>query len=233
MKKCPKCQAASPEDSKFCPACGTEAVEVSKESKAVVRAGQSRYCPNCGAECTTDTAFCPKCGTSLNAPTAALNAEPESCQENRPPEVNEWYFKNRPMLPPVRHTRIMSQGTMLSVERWKQFGFSYGKTNFRIDVKNITAIVLKQKVSVFSIMELIVGVLALLAGVYMGDIYTIFIGAFLSFIGFKGLKDKYIYVQFPNGYFEIQDSFAVGSDVDRFLQYVSYYNPDCVRTFLG
>ena len=225
MKQCPKCQTACPEDSKFCPACGTEAVEVSEEGKAVVRAEKSCYCSNCGAECTADTAFCPKCGTSLNAPAA----EPETPQENRPPEINEWFFSYRRR---AHNTRIMSQGTMLSVEQWKQiftFGVKYGRKNFRLDVKDITAIVLKKSLSIMRVVELIAGVLILLLGAYGGSLYVAVIGLIMAAFGYMGLHDKYIYVQFPNGYFKIQDSFVVGSDIDYFLQYVSYYNPNCIR----
>lgn len=233
MKQCPKCQTVCPEDSKFCPTCGAEAVEISNGGKAVTVAGQVRFCSNCGAECTADTAFCPKCGAPMNAPAAAPVAESEPSEGMRPPEVNEWYFAYGRK---HHNTRIMSQGSVLSVEQWKQvftFGGKYGRKNFRLDVKDINAVILKKSLSVGRVIGLIAGALLLLFGIYIGEWISILIGLLVTGLNYKGLHDKYIYVQFPNGYFKIQDSFAVGSDVESFLQYVNYYNPKCVRTFMG
>jgi Zn finger protein HypA/HybF involved in hydrogenase expression len=63
VRACVNCGAEIPNNSTFCPACGTknEILDVPYTAAAA-----ELYCPGCGAGLAADTVFCPNCGTKVN-----------------------------------------------------------------------------------------------------------------------------------------------------------------------
>ena len=59
---CQNCGKKMPNDSMFCPECGTKQ-EAETEVKQAVQNGPSKYCSNCGAKMPADSRFCPECRT--------------------------------------------------------------------------------------------------------------------------------------------------------------------------
>ena len=79
--KCPKCMEAIPEDSVFCPFCGTDVT-------AVITANP--YCKSCGNAVPEDSEFCPFCGCKISS--VSLTQEDDS-PKNTSQENNK---KRRP-----------------------------------------------------------------------------------------------------------------------------------------
>lgn len=62
VRSCVSCGAEIPNNSSFCPACGTKSEIIDVPDTAVV----DMFCPGCGAGLSSDTVFCPNCGTKVN-----------------------------------------------------------------------------------------------------------------------------------------------------------------------
>lgn len=62
VRACINCGTEMPNNSTFCPACGTKNEIIDVPDKAVV----DMFCPGCGAGLYSDTVFCPNCGTKVN-----------------------------------------------------------------------------------------------------------------------------------------------------------------------
>lgn len=66
VRSCISCGADIPNNSSFCPACGTksEIIDMAEAQPQTTAAGI--FCSGCGANLPSDTAFCPNCGTKIN-----------------------------------------------------------------------------------------------------------------------------------------------------------------------
>ncbi len=62
VRGCVSCGAEIPNNSTFCPACGTKNEIIDVTYTAVT----DMFCPGCGAGLPSDTVFCPNCGTKVN-----------------------------------------------------------------------------------------------------------------------------------------------------------------------
>lgn len=65
VRTCVKCDAEIPNNSTFCPSCGTrnDIIDVSYTDAA---AESEILCPSCGIHLPSDTVFCSNCGTKVN-----------------------------------------------------------------------------------------------------------------------------------------------------------------------
>ncbi len=62
VRSCVSCGAEIPNNSTFCPACGTKNEFIEVPYTAVT----DMFCPGCGSGLPSDTVFCPNCGTKVN-----------------------------------------------------------------------------------------------------------------------------------------------------------------------
>ncbi len=62
VRTCVSCGAEIPNNSTFCPACGTK----NEIIDAPITASVDMFCPGCGAGVSSDTVFCQNCGTKVN-----------------------------------------------------------------------------------------------------------------------------------------------------------------------
>ena len=69
---CPECGKTVPEDTKFCPYCGTAMVKPISEAFSV--SDTHSVCPKCGEQLEEEALFCTACGTRI------VHTEPEDKQ---------------------------------------------------------------------------------------------------------------------------------------------------------
>lgn len=62
---CPFCGDKIDEDAKFCPHCGSNLVDVKKESVETQVEVKAKHCQNCGMELPGEAKFCAKCGQKV------------------------------------------------------------------------------------------------------------------------------------------------------------------------
>lgn len=71
--KCPACEAAIPEDSKFCDLCGVELLQ----------------CVNCGTLGTPEDMFCPNCGKPMVSRKTSLGSKPGKTGKRSPTSIDK------------------------------------------------------------------------------------------------------------------------------------------------
>lgn len=62
---CPFCGNKIDEDAKFCPHCGSNLVDIKKESVETQAEVSVKHCQNCGKELPGEAKFCAKCGQKV------------------------------------------------------------------------------------------------------------------------------------------------------------------------
>lgn len=231
MKQCPKCKKELSEETLFCPVCGEKTVDASEENAVIPVKESVRYCTKCGTPNNGDAAFCPKCGTPFNAAEksgALVTAE----QEQIPDEEHTWRFAYDTFgngafdSLGTKETVITAHGTMLSVSQHSRFLLiPYSRHSDQFDVRDINAIVQETKISIWAIIEIILGLAAALP--------TSGAGLLLVALGIWTLKDHAMLIQHSRGGIRIMQSKRYEDDRNDFLNYVHRYNPNCIRMFVA
>lgn len=78
---CKNCNAEIPENSKFCPSCGTKYESESKNN----------FCSECGSEISEKMIFCPKCGKNL-IPNVSTDNKNDNIQKSKSSKIKKTYF---------------------------------------------------------------------------------------------------------------------------------------------
>lgn len=62
---CPFCGDQIDEESKFCPHCGSNVVNIKEKPVNVKEEGKTKHCQNCGMELSKEAKYCAKCGQKI------------------------------------------------------------------------------------------------------------------------------------------------------------------------
>lgn len=210
MKKCPKCNENFEDEKIYCSSCGESLIAIEKEC----------VCEECGQKINGTEKFCPNCGEILHYETCVdHNVKLAGNDEKR-----EYRFSKERFSGAVVVTNIIVDQCILDIKQHKEMFFmKYGKQGIRLDIRDITDVISKKKLSGLAITFIILGLIWAI-GHWSGFLFLLF--------GLFTLKTKYLYIYFRNGYIAIPEELNYENDMSKLLEYIRIRNPDCIRIYM-
>ena len=186
-----------------------------------------KKCAHCNQAFEDSAQFCTICGQPLTpmqesaivAPPFSPATVPEATLARRKP----WHFGVRYLSGNKLHTKIRAEGTRLYIEQYKRIllFFKVGAKRGRLEAGEILSLRQEKEVSAVAVLEIIIGIWALLLGKYQG--------LFVLLLGIWGLRNSYLILTCLNGEIRIGDGARWGSNMDGFLSYIGQHSPNCRR----
>ena len=166
-----------------------------------------KKCAHCNQAFEDSAQFCTICGQPLTptqesaivAPPFSPATVPEATLERRKP----WHFGVRYLSGNKLHTKIRAEGTRLYIEQYKRIllFFKVGAKSDRLEAGEILSLRQEKEVSAVAVLEIIIGIWALLLGKYQG--------LFVLLLGIWGLRNSYLILTCLNGEIRIGDGAAI------------------------
>lgn len=183
-----------------------------------------KKCAKCG-QFFADGAFCPQCGIVLieaaegEAPAAAETGAADGSAASFP---GEYHFYHSKFFGTEIITDIKTDGRTVDITQNRKIMFCKKSQNVRFDVGEINDVITKSSYSAKSVLLIIGGFMVIKYDNWI-------IGLLMIIIGFLLLKNTFVYIYLKNGHIKIPLDAGSEKEIEEFINYIRFYNPDSIR----
>lgn len=182
-----------------------------------------KQCPNCKTKYQESIKFCSSCGALLEENKQSNNTTGKTNSfAPKNAEMHEWTLRTTFGGSGDKITKITTLGTNISIEQYKSFIIKWGVKKDSFDVKDIIRLERTKKISLNSL-------LFLLLGIFLAMVNPI-IGGICILLSLWTIHEKIIVIHHQRGLVKMPDD--TNNEIKDFFTFVGVNNPSAIKNYI-